>query len=127
MDPRINFAQMEWLEWIEVGTARMKTVIVPGSKLRLIEFEPGFEQLSWCSNGHLGYVAEGEMETVIGEQTTVFKKGDALVIQAGMRHRSRNIGTTPVLLFLVDELDHGSDPSLQKALQASPPAGADCG
>lgn len=121
MDPRIVFAQLEWLEWIEVGTARMKTAIVNGMKLRLIEFAPGFEQVTWCESAHVGYVVEGEMETLIEDEKVVFKKGDGLVIRAGTKHRSRNIGATPLLLFLVDDLDRGSPERGTKVLHATPP------
>ena len=65
MEARIDFTQIDWLEWMELGTARMKIALVPGTKLRLIEFPPGFEQISWCESGHIGYVVEGVMETII--------------------------------------------------------------
>src|SRR5262245_4521452 len=89
MEARIDFSRIEWIEWMELGTARMKVVVIPGSKIRLIEFAPGFEQISWCEHGHIGYVAEGEMETIIDNQAVLFRKGDALIIRAGLKHRSR--------------------------------------
>jgi quercetin dioxygenase-like cupin family protein len=121
MESRIDFTQIEWLEWMELGTARMKIALIPGTKLRLIEFPPGFEQISWCESGHIGYVVEGEMETIIEAETVVFKKGDALVIRAGLKHRSRNIGEKPVLLFLVDDFEHGSHEVMLKVMHATPP------
>jgi quercetin dioxygenase-like cupin family protein len=121
MEARIDFTQIDWLEWMELGTARMKIALVPGTKLRLIEFPPGFEQISWCESGHIGYVVEGVMETIIEGDAVLFKKGDALVIRAGMKHRSRNIGEQPVLLFLVDDFERGSAEVMLKAMHAAPP------
>jgi quercetin dioxygenase-like cupin family protein len=122
MEARIDFTQIEWLEWMELGTARMKIALIPGTKLRLIEFPPGFEQISWCESGHIGFVVEGTMETIVEDETVLFKKGDALVIRAGAKHRSRNIGEEPVLLFLVDDLERGSAEVMLKAMHAAPPA-----
>jgi quercetin dioxygenase-like cupin family protein len=99
----------------------MKTAVVPGAKLRLIEFAPGYEQVSWCENGHMGYVVEGTMETVIEGNKIIFKAGDALVIRPGLKHRSKNIGKTRVLLFLVDDFEHGDQEPTVETLHAKPP------
>jgi len=118
VEPRIDFSSLEWMEWADVGTARAKTALIPGTRIRIIQFSPGFEQTGWCDKDHVGYVLEGRMETQFEDgRTIVYSEGDGIVIPGGHRHRSKNAGDDNVTLFVIERLGHG--PSALPALEAA--------
>lgn len=126
MDPKIDFAALDWMEWADVGTGRAKTALVPGTRIRLVQFSPGFRQTTWCDRDHVGYVLEGEMLTEFEDGRTIaFRKGDGIVILAGRKHRSTNVGDGPVTLFVVEKLGRGPSgpPVLETAAEAPSTAG----
>jgi quercetin dioxygenase-like cupin family protein len=72
----------------------------PGSPITLIEFAPGFEDPHWCSRGHAGYVLSGSLELVLEDRGETLTAGEAFSLDPGTRHRARNPGGEPVVLFL---------------------------
>jgi quercetin dioxygenase-like cupin family protein len=117
VERKIDFAALEWMEWADVGTGRAKTALIPGSRVRLVQFSPGFRQTTWCDRDHVGYVLEGEMLTEFEDGRTIaFRAGDGIVIPAGCKHKSTNVGEGPVTLFVVEKLGRG--PSGPPALEA---------
>jgi len=125
VERKIDFAALEWMEWADVGTGRAKTALIPGTRVRLVQFSPGFRQTTWCERDHVGYVLEGEMQTEFeGGRTIAFRAGDGIVIPAGCKHRSANVGEGPVTLFVVEKLGggHSGKATLEAAIER--PAGA---
>ena len=47
------------------------------------------------------YVAEGELEYVIENRRYVIKKGDVLLVKAGLHHFERNVIKSPSILFCI--------------------------
>lgn len=95
----MNFEHMvislEDMPWQQAGpNCRMKEVVSGRQRLRLVEFQKGFEEEGWCEKGHVGYVVEGRLDIEFPDQTVSARIGDAVVIPAGYetRHRAHVIG-----------------------------------
>jgi quercetin dioxygenase-like cupin family protein len=67
----------------------------------LLEFAPGFEDPSWCRNGHVIHVLEGCLELILRERVETVHAGDGCVLDPDTEHRARNPGQTPVRLFVI--------------------------
>ena len=52
-------------------------------RLRLLRFSDAFVERDWCTNGHIGYVLEGEMQLDFDGKLQSYKKGDGLWINEG--------------------------------------------
>ena len=98
---KVDFESMGW-EVPEVGV-RFKVYQREGRQLRLVEFAKGFE-LDWCSEGHVGYVLEGELEIDFDGKKEVFRAGDGMFIPAGEGHKHKGRAVTDtVKLVLVED------------------------
>lgn len=93
------------LKWETPGPdVRFKESSEDGRKLRLLEFDKGFQDEVWCDKGHYGYVIEGEMDVDFGGETVRFKKGDGIVIPGGDRHKHMaHVLTDKAKVILVEE------------------------
>ena len=90
-------------EWVERGGARLKELAAHGKRLRLVEFGPGFSDPGWCLKGHVVYLLEGELESEYEDGISSRRAGEAYIIPAGVKHRSRNPHAVPAVLLIVDE------------------------
>jgi len=85
---------------------RSKTAILAGKKLRLVEFCAEFEEPTWCTRGHWGYVLSGAIEVDIAGAVHRFGAGDIVAIPPGETTRHRHHGTLETaVLFLVEDID----------------------
>lgn len=66
-----------------------KAAIAGSHKLRLVEFQHGFEEPDWCRQGHTGYVIEGRLQVTFPGGTVVLEAGDGLHIPVGDAHRHK--------------------------------------
>jgi hypothetical protein len=61
----------------ETGTSTWRTLQLPGLRVRLVDYSPGYLADHWCTKGHIVYCIEGSVETRLGD-------GQASVLTAGM-------------------------------------------
>lgn len=100
MTRRIDPDRLPWIEAAE--GVRYKSIACDDSKIRLLEFAPGFIDTEWCHKAHIGYVLEGTLEIAFTEGSERFTSGDTIAIRAGDAHRAR-VMEGPVKLFLVED------------------------
>ena len=99
---KIDFNSMEWQS--PVNGVRFKAYEQGGRKLRLVEFAKDFIEPDWCTQGHVGYILEGQMEIDFDGNKEVFGPGDGVFIPAGEEHK--HIGrvlTDKVKAILVED------------------------
>jgi hypothetical protein len=86
----------------ETGTSFWQTLQLPGLRLRIVEYSPGYLADHWCRKGHIVHGLKGEFvnEQEDGRQT-VMKEGMTYVVSdEASSHRSRTeLGAT---LLIVD-------------------------
>ena len=63
----------------------------------------GFSDPGWCLKGHVVYLLEGELESEYEDGISSRRAGEAYIIPAGVKHRSRNPHAAPAVLLIVDE------------------------
>ena len=71
---RIDFKTIPW-DASAVGV-RFKAYEQDTKKLRLAEFSKEFVEADWCTNGHIGYILEGQMEVDFDGKVIMFGPGD---------------------------------------------------
>jgi len=47
----------------DAGTVSRQTQMVNDTRVRIVEYSPGYKANHWCSKGHIVYCLEGEMDT----------------------------------------------------------------
>ena len=100
---KIHFEELPWQSPM-VG-ARFKAYDQEGKRLRLVEFTNEFVEPEWCTNGHIGYVLEGEMEINFDGDVVHFGQGDGLFIPKGENSKHiAKILTEKVKLILVEDV-----------------------
>ena len=98
---KVDFESMEWE--VPADGARFKAYEQGGRKLRLIEFAKEFVELDWRTNGHIGYILEGQMEIDFDGKVILFGPGDGLFIPAGQKHKHKGrVLTDKVKAILVE-------------------------
>lgn len=86
----------------ETGRAGWRTVQLPGLRIRIVEYGPGYLADHWCTKGHIVHCLEGEVvsELESGEQS-LLRAGMTYVVSDGASsHRSRT--TAGATLLIVD-------------------------
>lgn len=104
----VPFTNVEWSEQPqtqssgEAGTALSRTMQTGNLCLRVVEFSPGYRADHWCAKGHVVFVLEGALTTVL-EDGRVFQTtaGNSFHVGDGDgRHRAHTaIGAK---VFIVD-------------------------
>ena len=77
----IEFSAMPW-DCPRQGH-QQKVILREKQKLRLLRFSDDFVEEHWCTNGHIGFVVDGEMTIDFNGSSSHYKKGDALWIESG--------------------------------------------
>lgn len=111
---QVDFATLAWDGWASDVPARIKAAQAQGQRVRLIELGPGFVEPQWCEKGHAGYVVSGQYVTDLDGDTWTLHAGQGFILPAGTRHRSRNTGAMPAIVFVVD-LDASPAPASASA------------
>ncbi len=104
----IPFATIDWTAVPatehpgETGTATWRTVELPGLRVRMVTYSPGYSADHWCERGHVLLVLEGELVTELRTGTEArLTAGQCYVVSDGMgAHRSRT--RSGARLFIVD-------------------------
>jgi quercetin dioxygenase-like cupin family protein len=99
---QIDFGSLAWDGWNSETLARLKQGGAEGYEVRLFEMGPGFVEPQWCTRGHVGYVVSGQFVTELDGEPLQMHAGQGFVLSPGTRHRSRNTGSLPAIVFLVD-------------------------
>ncbi len=86
----------------ESGSATWRTIELPGVRVRMVTYSPGYVADHWCERGHVILVLEGELVTELraGGETRL-RAGQGYCVGDGMgAHRSRT--AKGARLFIVD-------------------------
>jgi quercetin dioxygenase-like cupin family protein len=99
----VDFPAFPWED--EGPGVRARVARAAGSRWAVVEYAPGASRAEWCTDGHRGYVLEGEMEYAFddGSEPLRLSAGQGFVLAAGTGHRGRNRGGTPARIFLIDD------------------------
>jgi hypothetical protein len=86
----------------ETGTAHWRTLQLPGLRIRIVEYSPGYLADHWCRKGHVVHCLEGEFisEQQNGERNTLSKGMTYVVSDDASSHRSRS--EKGVKLLIID-------------------------
>ncbi|MBP1768438.1 MAG: hypothetical protein H6P98_2553 [Candidatus Aminicenantes bacterium] len=98
-DDRISYAYQA-IDWSAVprtehkgdpGMSYWRTVELPGLRIRIVEYSPGYVADHWCQKGHIVHCLEGEFvnEQESGERTVMTKGRTYVVSDGASSHRSR--------------------------------------
>lgn len=98
---KIDFSSIHWR--CPAAGVRFKAYKQDGKKLRLVEFDRGFIEPDWCTNGHVGYVLEGQIEISFDGETIVFGPGDGLFIPTGEEHKHKGRALTDTVKIILVE------------------------
>ena len=86
----------------ETGTSVWQTLQLPGLRIRMVEYSPGYLADHWCRKGHIVHCLQGEFvnEQQNGEQNVLSKGMTYVVSDDASSHRSRT--ELGALLLIVD-------------------------
>lgn len=86
----------------ETGTAWWRTLQLPGLRIRLVEYSPGYLADHWCPKGHVVHCLKGEFVSELENgQAGTMREGMTYVVSDGASsHRSRS--EHGVVLLIVD-------------------------
>ena len=84
----------------ETGTSFWQILQLPGLRIRIVEYSPGYLADHWCTKGHVVHCLEGEF---VNEQQsggkTVMRKGMTYVVSdEASSHCSRTEGGATLLI-----------------------------
>lgn len=86
----------------ENGTSFWQTVEMPGLRLRIVEYSPGYLADHWCKKGHIVYSLEGSFVSELqnGESFSLSKGMSYIVSDEISSHRS--LSKEGVKLLIID-------------------------
>jgi quercetin dioxygenase-like cupin family protein len=86
----------------DTGMATWQIQMMNDTRVRMVEYSPGYKADHWCSKGHIILCTEGEMDTEL-EDGRIFKLSKGMCYFVGDHceaHRSSTV--TGCKLFIVD-------------------------
>ncbi len=98
---KIDFTSIPW-EMPAKG-ARFKAYKQNGKQVRLVEFTDELVETDWCTEGHIVYILEGQLEVNFNGNVVVFNKGDGLFIPAGEKNKHIGKALTKVVKMIIVE------------------------
>lgn len=81
----INFQTVNWAEIIPTehaglnGTSFWQTLQLPGLRMRIVEYSPGYLADHWCQKGHIVHCLEGSFVSEL-------EGGEPITLTAGMSY-----------------------------------------
>ena len=86
----------------ESGIAWWQTVQLPGLRIRIVEYSPGYLADHWCQKGHIVHCLQGEFTSELqnGENFRLSEGMSYVVADEMSSHRS--VSTAGVKLLIVD-------------------------
>jgi len=86
----------------ESGTAYWQTLQLPGLRLRIVEYSPGYMADHWCQKGHIVHCLEGEFVSEMEDGGSfLLKKGMTYVVSDNLSSH-RSVCAQGVKLLIVD-------------------------
>jgi hypothetical protein len=84
----------------ETGTSYWQTVQLPGLRIRIVEYLPGYLADHWCRKGHIVHCLEGEFvnEQENGQMTVMRPGMTYIVSDEASSHRSRTVAGAKLLI-----------------------------
>jgi quercetin dioxygenase-like cupin family protein len=98
---RVGFESLDWET--QLPASRFKAFHHGETTLRVVEYAKGFVAPEWCTDGHVGYVLEGEMDIDFDGNVVRFAAGDGLFIPEGEVHRHKPTVVTDVVRVVLVE------------------------
>ena len=85
----------------ETGTSFWRTLQLPGLRIRIVEYSPGYLADHWCQKGHIVHCLEGKFvnEQQSGEKTILTKGMTYVVSDELSSHRSRTENGATLLII----------------------------
>ena len=86
----------------ETGTSFWQTLQLPGLRLRIVEYSPGYLADHWCQKGHIVHCLEGEFVSEMENgETFLLKKGMTYIVSDNLSSH-RSVSENGVKLLIVD-------------------------
>ena len=85
----------------ESGASFWRTLQLPGLRIRIVEYSPGYLADHWCQKGHIVHCLEGEFvnEQQSGEKIILTKGMTYVVSDELSSHRSRSENGATLLII----------------------------
>jgi quercetin dioxygenase-like cupin family protein len=103
---RVPFDALAWQQSETHPLEQKKTG--DAARMAMLTFAPGFADPNWCERSHAIYVVSGELELELDGRVERVASGEGCMLDAGTRHKARNVGTVDAVLFIVSDLDRPS-------------------
>ena len=86
----------------ETGVAYWQVQMMNDTRVRMVEYSPGYKADHWCSKGHIIYCIEGEMDTEL-DDGRIMKLTNGMCYFVGDNNEAhRTSSATGCKLFIVD-------------------------
>jgi quercetin dioxygenase-like cupin family protein len=86
----------------QTGSAIWKTLQLPGLRIRIVTYSPGYLADHWCQKGHIVHCLEGELITEHENgETYILKQGMTYVVSDNLSSH-RSIAEREVKLLIID-------------------------
>ena len=102
INPLIQFKNIAWAK--PSKGMEQKVYTDENKRMRLVKFNDDFIEKDWCTNGHIGYVIEGEMQIDFNRELKHYKKGEGLWINNGEKHKVIIAKGNHVFLILFESI-----------------------
>ena len=98
---KVSFGDLDWES--QLPACRFKAFHHGETTLRVVEYAKDFVAPEWCTDGHIGYVLEGELDIDFAGRVVHFAAGDGLFIPEGEAHRHKPTAVTDVARVVLVE------------------------
>jgi quercetin dioxygenase-like cupin family protein len=108
MNDQIPFQAIDWQSVCktehagETGTSFWRTIQLPGLRLRVVEYSPGYLADHWCQKGHIVHCLDGEFVCEMeGGGAFTLKKGMTFVVSDEVSSH-RSVSGPGATLLIID-------------------------
>ena len=99
----LDFESIDWAD--DQPDIHSRATSALGQRWAIVEYEAGAAREEWCTDGHRGYVLDGQIEYEFddGSSPLAVTARQGFFLAAGTGHRGHNPGSTTTRLFLIDD------------------------
>jgi quercetin dioxygenase-like cupin family protein len=80
-----------------------REIVIKNKRFRIVEYERGASHPDWCSEGHVGFVLEGEIMYELEKGDIHVQAGKGFFLPSGVKHRGHNVFAGITRFFLIGE------------------------